>query len=402
MTIAHVLSSFHVGGQEKVALDLAVGQRALGHTVIAVSLAPPPEGPLAAQFEERGIRVFSVPKQGRGLDLTLPQRLAALFRRERVDVVHTHNQQPLIYASLPGRGVGAVVVQSRHGRSTGGDREAWLRRQAGRLVHAYVAVSAEVAETARQVQACAEEKLVIIENGIDLDRFHPDPGARRAIRAELGIPPDAFVIGMVARLVDYKNPSLLLRAARPLLGAGCHLIFVGDGPERERLRREVAGTPAAQAVHLVGQRLDVPALLAALDTFALSSDTEGHPLVVIEAMATGLPVVSTAAGGIPGMIADGETGYLVPIGDSAALGERLGRLVADRPLATQMGGRAREVALGRYAARRMVEDYLALYERCRQGLALGRPGAATEGATGAPRARASKQATNTGRGEATC
>src|SRR5262249_25790930 len=115
--------------------------------------------------------------------------------------------------------------------------------------------------------------------------------------------------------------------------------------------------------HLLGARRDVPAVLNALDVLVMSSDTEGLPLVVLEAMATALPVVSTSVGGIPNVIDEGQTGLLVPAGDEAALRDRLARLGADRALARALGARAREVSVARYSAARMQRDYLDLYAR---------------------------------------
>ena len=108
--------------------------------------------------------------------------------------------------------------------------------------------------------------------------------------------------------------------------------------------------------------MDVPRILAAFDVFALTSKSEGLPLVVPEAMATGLPVVSTAVGGIPGVVDEGVTGFLTSV-DEGELRDRLGRLIADPARARTMGARARELALERYSAERMTDDYLVLYER---------------------------------------
>src|SRR4051794_36099916 len=166
MIVAHVLSSLRVGGGERVALDLAGGQAEASHQVMVVSLSPPPDGPLDQAFLGRGVAVHRVSKR-RGVDLTLLPRLAALFRRQQVDVVHTHNRLPLIYAAAAGRLAGAVVVHTRHGpgRGTRGQRGLW--RGAGRLLHAYVAGSPGVLGLARAPRGCGPAKLRGIENGID-------------------------------------------------------------------------------------------------------------------------------------------------------------------------------------------------------------------------------------------
>jgi glycosyltransferase involved in cell wall biosynthesis len=198
-----------------------------------------------------------------------------------------------------------------------------------------------------------------IPNGIRLDRYHPDPEARAQTRVELGLG-DAWVVGTVGRLDDYKNQALLVRAMAPLLSSRVRLVVVGDGPHRAVVEAEVARLPDPRWVVMTGRRMDVPRLLPAFDVFALSSKTEGLPLVVPEAMAAGLPVVTTSVGGLPSVIDDGRTGALVPV-DERALTDALTELASDHEHARQMGRKAREVALARYSADRMVEAYLELY-----------------------------------------
>ena len=363
MIIAHVLSSFGVGGQERVALDLAAAQRARGHTVIAVSLAPPPEGPLADEFRAVGAEVIDVPK-GPGTDLTLVPRLAWALKRRRVEVVHSHNPLPLIYGAPAARLCGAVAIHSKHGVNPGSRGHRMLRRQAARLVSSFVAVSTVTAQQAREQRDCAEAQLVVIANGIRLEQFKPDAAARAAVRAELGIAADALVVGMVGRIDEFKNQPLLLAAIAPRLGPQVHVVFVGDGPTRAGLEAAVAALPPAAraAAHVLGRRMDVARLLPAFDVFALSSKSEGLPLVVPEAMAAGLPVVATAVGGLPTVIDDGVTGYLTAV-DRGELAAALGKLLDDPAAARAMGARAREVALARYSAERMCDDYLALYQQ---------------------------------------
>ena len=362
LRIAHVLGSFEIGGGERVALDLARGQRRAGHEVIAVSLAPGPPGPLAEQFEAAGARAITVPKLPR-VDVTLPARLAALFYRRGVGVVHTHNPQPLIYAAVAGKLARARVVHTKHGLNQGRARALWLRQRAAAFADVYVAVSEATAAQSREQRDCAPHKLRVIANGIELDQFRPDPDSRAAVRAALGIGAGARVLGTVGRIHPDKNHARLVRAAAPLVGEDLRLVIVGDGPMLPQLREQVASLPAGRAafVHLLGRRLDVPRLLAAFDVFAMSSDTEGLPLVVPEAMATALPVVSTAVGGIPAVVREGDTGFLVPAADEAALRDRLARLAADPDLAARMGARGREIALAEHSCERMLRAYMAAY-----------------------------------------
>jgi len=151
----------------------------------------------------------------------------------------------------------------------------------------------------------------------------------------------------------------------PHLSSTVRLVIVGDGDSRAVVEAAVAQLPDPRWVVMTGRRMDVPRLVHAFDVFALSSKSEGLPLVVPEAMAASLPIIATAVGGLPSVIDDGITGFLVPV-DEAALSAALGTLVADHHLARTMGAKAREVALARYSHDRMVDAYLALYARARR------------------------------------
>src|SRR5580704_11042251 len=291
LSIVHVLSSFGVGGQERVALDLAIGQRARGHHVSVLSLAPPPDGAMADEFREHGIAVDRVVKR-EGIDATLVPRLARALRTHAAEVVHTHNPLPLIYAAPAARLVGAAAIHTKHGANPGSRGHHLLRRAAARCVHAFVAVSDTTAEQARAQRDVAETRLHTIANGIRLDRYHPDATVRAATRAELGLG-DAWVVGTVGRLDSYKNQAMLVRAMAPLLSSQVRLVIVGDGPTRDVVEAEVAKLRDPKCVVMTGRRMDVPRLMPAFDVFALSSQTEGLPLVVPEAMAAGLPIATT-------------------------------------------------------------------------------------------------------------
>ncbi|MEZ4361243.1 MAG: glycosyltransferase [Kofleriaceae bacterium] len=357
-SIVHVLSSFGMGGQERLALDLAALQRARGHRVAVVSLAPPPDGPLGEEFRAAGVEVRRVAKR-EGFDLTLPPRLMRAFRELRADVVHTHNPQPLIYGAPAARLAGAAAIHTKHGLNPGSTKQRWLRRGAARLVSSFVAVSEPTAAQAREQQDCAPGRLRVIPNGIRLDKFAPDPALRAAVRAELGLG-DAWVVGTVGRLDEYKNHLMLLRALAPHLSDAVKLVIVGDGPMRDELAAAVARLPSPSSVVLTGQRRDVPRLLPAFDVFTLPSSTEGLPLVVPEAMAAGLPVVATAVGGLPDVLEHGVTGLLTPVEEAPLLAALLS--LREPARAAAMGQAARSAALERFGADRMVDRYLALYK----------------------------------------
>jgi glycosyltransferase involved in cell wall biosynthesis len=359
-SIVHILTSFGVGGGERVALDLAIGQRARGHAVSVLSLAPLPDGAMADEFGAAGISVGRVAKRD-GIDATLIPRLAQALRERRADVVHTHNPLPMIYGVPAARLIGAATVHTKHGFNAGTRGQAVLRKLAGRMVHAFVAVSDETARAAVAQHDAPSRRMHTILNGIRLDRYAPDPDVRAAMRVELGVG-DAWVVGTVGRLDPIKNQVMMIRALAPRLSSRLRLVIVGDGPLRDELAAEVARLPEPRWVVLAGRRMDVPRVMAAFDVFALSSRSEGLPLAILEAMAVGLPVASTGVGGIPGVVEVGGIGVISQV-DELAFGAAIDRLSADPVAAREMGRRGRERALNRYGADRMVEAYLDLYGR---------------------------------------
>lgn len=360
LVIAHVLSSFGLGGQESVAVELAKLQRGEGHDVLAVSLARSGGGPTAKLFEEAGVSTALVPK-GPRVDPSLPFRLAAHLTARRVDVVHTHNPHALIYGAPAARLCGAVAIHSKHGMNPDLPRRLWLRRNAARFVDAYVAVSPALKAAAVDSGDCELSRLHVIANGIDVTRFAPNPVARREVRRELGIPAEAWVVCTVGRLAREKDQRALLEAMAPLLDERRRLLVVGDGPERAALESQVARMPGRRYVYMTGVRPDVDRMLAASDAFALTSRTEGLPLVLLEAMATALPVVTSAVGGIPDVVEHRATGLLFTAGAALPLSRQLDWLSMDAALCRQLGRAARYHVTKRYSVERMAAEYAALY-----------------------------------------
>jgi glycosyltransferase involved in cell wall biosynthesis len=294
-----------------------------------------------------------------GRDPLLVARLAWAMRRARPDVVHTHNDSPLVYGVPAARLAGVRrVIHTKHGAKAPA-RNLALRSLLTRGLDAYVAVSVETAERARTIEGVPKDKLVTIPNGIPTKEFSPDPVARAEVRAALGIDPNAFVVGTLGRLVLEKRPDVLLRAMAPLLSKGAHLVYGGDGPERARLEATVARDKLPN-VHLLGARRDTARVLAALDVFALSSALEGLPLALVEAMATALPVVATDVGGI--REATQDAARLVPPGDEEALRSAILELWISPPLRSSLGALACERARAHFDFDRVVNQDVSLYE----------------------------------------
>jgi glycosyltransferase involved in cell wall biosynthesis len=363
LSIAHVLSSFGMGGQERVALGLAQLQRAQGHRVLALSLSDGAHGPLAELFQRADVATASVPKRGPSFDPTLALRISQYLREVRVDVVHTHNPHALVYGAPAAVLASAPCVHTKHGINPDSARRKWLRRVASKMVGAYVAVTPTLARVAIVEHECDPTQLHVIPNGIDTSRFRPDLEARRRVRAQLGIADNAWVVGTVGRLAPEKNQGLLIDAMGPMLDPRRHLVIVGDGPERQHLAERAQATLRPELVHFTGPRQDIEQLLSAFDVFALTSESEGLPLVLLEAMAAGLPVVSTAVGGVPDLVEDQVTGFLVEPASPTALMAKLIWLSSRPQKALDVAATARGRVLERHSTEHMTAGYQALYTR---------------------------------------
>ena len=367
LTIAHIIQWFEVGGGEHVALQLAGKQVRDGHRVMAVALRPGAD-PMADAFRQKGVSVHRVRRSRPGLDPTLYGRLLAFFALHRPDVVHTHDPHSMVYAAAPGATAGAAVVHTKHGVVVGAEtgRQGLLMRGVGLFVHGVVAISDDAAEVALANQEVRADKLHVIKNGVDVAAYTADAGLRRAVRQELQIPAEAFVVGTVGRVEEIKDQAMLVRAMAPLLNDDARLVIVGDGSQMAALQKQVEQLEHGHCVHLLGMRDDVPRLLQGLDVFALSSRSEGLPLALLEGMATGLAVVATAVGGIPAVVREGATGFLSPAEDHRALRKSLTALRKDRALTQRMGAAAAQLVLDQYSLDHTAEQYMALYRQLKR------------------------------------
>jgi glycosyltransferase involved in cell wall biosynthesis len=355
MRIVHVVQCLGMGGQERLILNLSRELARRGHIPSVISLTP--GGEIRGEFE--GIEVVDVTRR-EGIDALVIARMARTLQKLRPDVVHTHNPSPMFYA-VPAAHLVRVkrTVHTKHGKNIYGPKGLMAARVVVRTLSALVCVSEGTADVARTKEKVPEKKLHVIPNGIPLESFHPDAAARARIRSDLGIPAEAIVFGTVGRLAPEKDYPLLVRATAPLLGEDARLVIVGGGSHREAIE---AAIPADKKkyVTLTGARRDVPALLAAMDVFSLTSETEGLPLVIPEAMASGLPIVATAVGGLPSIV-PAEVGTLVPYPDQEGLTRAFADLRSNRGKLQKMAEAARALALARFSIETMTDRYLELY-----------------------------------------
>jgi glycosyltransferase involved in cell wall biosynthesis len=242
-------------------------------------------------------------------------------------------------------------------------RRVWARRFVLPRVRRVIVPSRRLERVALDVWGLAPRLVAWVPNGIDIPAL-PDASSRAAVRSELDLPPGAWVLGSVGHLRAEKNLPRLVRACAVVRQLEqLVVVVVGDGPERERIEAEVKALGLGDRFLMLGHRQDARRLYAAMDAFALSSDTEQMPISVLEAMASALPVVGTAVGDVPSMLPPEQKPYLVPLGEHAAegLARAIESLYADRVEAARVGLANRERAASAFGFHGMVASYRRLY-----------------------------------------
>ena len=387
-TAMHIISNLETGGAQEVVRTLAAYLPEAGCRVVVCTFK---DGPLRHAIEALGVAVEVLPRR-RASVLNLPgflrdmlrirRALLALVARHNVTIIQTHLLRVLdfLVLSLRLHIPQLLIFWTIHNynfalRKDQLPRHRWLlgpKRLIYRLLYrlgahwvdGFVAVSGEVAPAIVQTIGPVQRKISVICNGVDVQRYM-QPVDRSAIRRQLNLPEDARLLIVVGTLKTQKGHRYLL-AALPEVIAQCpdlHLLIVGDGELRADLTQHIQTLGLDSHVRLLGNRQDVPALLAASDYFVLPSLWEGLPMALIEAMAGGLPVIATEVSGTRQVMIDGTTGLLVPPGDVAQLRVALLQLATNPDLARSMGAAAQQRVLTAFSAHKQAAEHVALYRR---------------------------------------
>jgi len=361
--VLQVVLSLDTGGTERLVIDICT--RLQPRFRMAVCCLDR-QGALAHELTDRGIEVIALHRSA-GFRPSVGYRIAQVAERHQAAVVHCHQYSPFVYGRIATLCRPRLkLVFTEHGRLSD-DPPSLKRRMVnpllGRLPASLYSVSG-VLRDSMIAEGFPDRRIEVIHNGVD-----PGPGAtifdRRRARRELGMSEETFLVGTVARLDPVKNLDMLVEAfagVRTALANGL-LIIIGDGPERRRLENLARAAGVADAVRFLGHRGDVRRLLPAFDVYVNSSISEGVSLTILEAMATNLPVVATAVGGTPEVVADGVTGLLVPARQPAALASALTALGKAPERRAELGSAARLSIEARFQLDGMIERYADVYAR---------------------------------------
>ncbi|WP_374511451.1 TIGR03088 family PEP-CTERM/XrtA system glycosyltransferase [Niveibacterium sp.] len=370
--IAHIVFSFRVGGLENGMVNLInrLPANQFRHAIVSLTDVDPAFVARIARPDLQVVELHKKPGPGAAL---FPQMFRTL-RVLRPAIVHTRNLAALEMV-VPAWAAGVSVrIHGEHGRDVDdphGDRAKprWVRRAYSPFVTQYIALSRELENYLTARVGIANRRVSLFCNGVDATRFHPAERGRNSLEGSPFNDPALCVVGTVGRLQAVKDQLGLVKAFSLIAGQlpNLRLVIVGEGGMRGAIESAVRDAGLVSKVWLAGERADVPDVMRSLDIFTLPSIAEGISNTVLEAMASGLPVVATAVGGTPELVCEGETGTLVPASDPQRLAAALAGLARDPARIAAFGHAARQRIEAEFSLDAMVARYGNLYSRALEG-----------------------------------
>lgn len=363
LRILHITHSLNIGGLERVVVDLAKGFKKKGCIVSICCLNG--KEPLGAEAEKAGIKVFSLNKKP-GIRWGIPFCIARIIREEGINVVHTHNEAGLIYGAAAAiLAKISNIIHTEHGKEPNYDSKRILQIAEKLLlkkIKHVVAVSVDLKDKIISSTNIDKNKILVIHNGIDIESFQRSE-LREKMRMELGISPDSFVIGNIARMVPLKNHKFLITIFKELLKdfPKLKLVLVGDGLLKRELEIYSEEIGLSNSVIFLGERKDIAELLTAFDLFILPSITEGISITLLEAMASGIPIVASKVGGNPEIIENERTGLLIPLSENIRWIETIKSLIKNEDRRIELLKKAKDFVTGQFSIETMIENYEKIY-----------------------------------------
>jgi glycosyltransferase involved in cell wall biosynthesis len=365
--VLHVIGALSLGGAERNLYYLApyMAKSRFRYGIYCLYT----RGDSGSEVEQAGIPVWELGYRKR-YTCSAIWRLSRFLRRHKVKVLHTHLFVSGFIGRLAGLIAGTpVMIAHEHGKTLW---KKWYHRLFERmalpLTDARIAVSRDILDLRIRHEHTPRSKMRLVQNAVDPRPFDVGEEVRRARRKEIGLE-DNFVIGTVGRLVDAKAYDLLIDLAQDVCAKrpDARFVLVGEGRLGESLRRLAESRGLSDKVLFLGKQIDIPALMAAMDLYLITSRREGLPLALIEAMMSAKPIVSTSVGAIPETISSGKEGILVKPEAKSELLQAIITLMDDPGLRKSMGEAARKKAIGIFSPERVLEDLEAIYKEFLDG-----------------------------------
>jgi glycosyltransferase involved in cell wall biosynthesis len=363
--VLHVIYSLYRGGAERLIETQVLGTDRTRYEILVCSLTG--GGDIIDRMAAAGARVFLIGKRIRG-DITPITKIANLIKTEKIDLLHLHNSPGAFWGTTAEivSGTRVPIVRTEHNPYLP-QRLPWIYRMVYprfvKRAKRIICVSEMVRRSYAEAFPEYADRYVTVLNGVRVQDFEHLP-PRPECCADFKLAPEVRLIGTVGRMTAVKNQRMLIEALYLLRAKGteAHLAIIGEGELRDQLAAYAGDLGVSEYVSLVKETRNISEFYGALDVFCLSSDSEGIPLTLLEAMAAGVPVVSTNVGGIPEVVEDGVNGYLVPPGSPESLAKRVDDLLGDPARGAELAAKARETVRARFTADRMVLETERVYE----------------------------------------
>jgi len=365
--ILYLVTELKTGGVKTLILGLVKKLDRKKFEPVVVSITPIAE--IGKKIEEEGVKVLSLSANFKYIRYSplIVLRLISIINKEKPEILHSH----IFSADFLGRIIGKfckvpIIISTIHNEKFGREFYEKLLKYTEKFCDMTTIVSQNVAKVMVEKKVVSEGRFRVIYNGIELNSFNLDKDLmRKKIRSELNLKENQKVLISVGRLTEQKGYPCLIEAFNNLIKKypDLALIILGEGEDREKLEREVKIKNLKENISFLRNKDNVPEYLAASDVFVSSSLWEGLPLSILEAMASRLPVIATQVGGVPEIIKEGETGFLVEPKNSKALAEKIGYLLSlPQEERKKVGEKGRKLVEEKFTLDKMVKSYENLYE----------------------------------------
>lgn len=360
--IAFFNHSMAMGGIEKLLVSMS--QELLNQSYKVYMFVFKGGGDLEQELIQNGVIVINLEKK-EGIDFKMIIRIIQGIKKHNIELVHTNNFLSSIYMLLPALFFSNVkFIHTDHSLVRDGKTRRYkVLKLTSYLFDHFIVVSEQLKKTISHTCKINEDRIDVIDNGVNTQKFIPDNEMRKKIRKELNIKNDIFILGTVSRLAPVKNHIMLLKAVKIVVEQGhpLHLVIIGDGPEQNSINKSIIKLGLEKTVHTLGAKEEVVNYLQAFDAYALPSISEGMSISLLEAMSCSLPALVTRTGGNIDLVKNNINGLLVEVDDYEAFANATINLIDDKEKRLKLGHKSRDIVIEQYSLKQMVNNYISIY-----------------------------------------